>query len=118
MFKTFDNFVELASHRYCLPFEIAKKIIDAKLKARGLGQTAVICYINWADGDCLTQKKIGVHLDITQQAVDKQLRGLKKVWPHLFVFGPKIPQFHHRRSCRGRTMGRLRKNVSNRACKF
>ena len=118
MFKTFSEFVELASRRFSLPPDIAEKMIDAKLKERGLGRGAVICYINWAGGDCLTQKKIGQNLGVTQQAVDKQLRGLKKVWPHLFVFGPKIPQFHHRRSCRGNTMGRLRANVPATAQKF
>lgn len=118
MFKTFEDFVKLASQRYCLPFEIAKKIIDVKLKEQNLGRTAVVCYINWAGIDCLTVRKIGKELNISFQAVHKHLMNLKKVWPHLFVFGPKIPPFRHRRSEHGRTMGRLRKNVSTKACKF
>lgn len=118
MFKTFSDFVELASQRYCLPFEIAEKIIDTKLKEQSLGRNAVICYINWAGIAHLTQKQIAEKLNITQQVVSEHLNKLKAVWPHLFVFGPKVPPFNHRRSSHGRTMGRLRKNVSTKAYKF
>lgn len=119
MFKTFDDFVELASQRYCLPFEIAEKTIETKLKGRGLGQNAVVCYINWAGIEHLTYKQIAKELHLSHRsAVEYHLGKLKKVWPHLFIFGPRVPPFRHRRSSHGRTMGRLQKNVSTKAHKF
>ena len=121
MFKTFEDFVKLASRRYHLPFEVAEKIIDKKLKEQNLDRNAVICYINWAGLECLTQMQIAKKLDVVRETVKYHLTQLKKVWPHLFNFGPKIPRFDTRRSDRkksGGTMGRLRKNVPTNAVKF
>ena len=92
MFKTFSDFARLASRAYSLPQEITENMIEAKLREQGLSTTAAIAYINWADGDCLSQEKIGQHLGITQQAINKHLQKLESVWPHLFRFGPKLPQ--------------------------
>lgn len=92
MFKTFSDFARLASRTYSLPQEIAENMIETKLRERGLSTTAAIAYINWADGDCLSQEKIGQHLGITHQAISKHLQKLESVWPHLFNFGPKPPR--------------------------
>jgi len=91
-FKTFSDFARLAHIIYRLPQQVAELVIESKLRERGLSTTAAVAYINWASGDCLTQKQIGQHLGITQQAVDKHLSRLKAVWPHLFEFGLKPPR--------------------------
>jgi len=121
MFRTFEDFVQLAGQRYCLPIEVAQKIINKKLREKKLNSIDVVCYINWAGIEHLTHKQIATHLGVTQQAVSKRLNRLKGVWPHLWNFGPKIPRFDKRRSDRtssGGTMGRLRSDVSNTVCKF
>lgn len=118
MFKTFSDFVRKASRMYDLPFEIAEHHIVTKLQSVGLNTEMVVCYINWADGSCLSQKQIGKRLGISQPAVQQHLKRLRSVWPHLFQFGPKIPAFRSRRSSHGRTMGQLRGEVSGEIEKF
>ena len=96
MFKTFSDFARLASRVYSLPQEIAENMIETKLRERGLGKNAVVCYINWADGDCLSQSQIAKEMGFSyQSAVEDHLARLKKVWPHLFNFGPKPPRTVH-----------------------
>ena len=92
MFKTFSDFARLASRVYSLPQEIAENMIETKLRERGLSTTAAIAYINWADGDCLPQKKIAEYLGVSQPAIVYHLQRLESVWPHLFNFGPKPPR--------------------------
>ncbi len=119
MFKTFPDFVHRACQMYSLPFEVAEFQIVDRLRRVGLTPMAVVCYINWADGLCLSQGKIGKALSISQQAVQQQLHNLRKVWPYLFDFGPKIPRFNGRKSSgRGDTMGRLQQDMSEAIEKF
>ena len=92
MFKIFSNFARLASRTYSLPQEIAENMIETKLRERGLSTTAAIAYINWADGDCLTHEQIGAKLGIPRRTICWHLQKLESVWPHLFRFGPKLPQ--------------------------
>lgn len=44
----------------------------------------MVCYINWADGDCLTQTQIAKELNISSSTVSYELMKLSKIWPHLF----------------------------------
>ena len=44
----------------------------------------MVCYINWADGDCLTQFQIAKALDISHDTVSYELMRLRNIWPHLF----------------------------------
>lgn len=92
VFKTFSDFVRLASQKYRLPQKIAETIIESKLQEKGLSPIAVVCYINRNDNDCLSQKQIGQYLGITQPAVVYHLQKLANVWPYLFNFGPKPPR--------------------------
>ena len=118
MWKSFDSFVALAAHNYGLRFLQAGKQIEDRLKQAGLTPFDVVCYINWADGDCLLQLEIAKKLNTYQQRVSRSLDKLKLVWPHLFEFGSKVPPFNHRRSGHGNTMGRLRCDAPQGATKF
>jgi hypothetical protein len=94
MFKTFRDFVERACSYYHIPNrDWTARFIKEQLRKKKLNPTAVVCYINWADGDCLSSNEIGKELGITGRAVRKQLQRLAHVWPHLFRFGPKPPRF-------------------------
>lgn len=97
MFKTFSDFVQHAQREYGLPHETAEAVVAGKLLKCGLSPLDVVCYINWADGDALTQEQIGQHLGIAQQAVAKRLNKLKAIWPDLFLFGAKPPIFGARK---------------------
>jgi len=92
MFKTFSDFARLASIVYHLPQQVAGQIIETKLREHGLSIIAVVAYINWADGDCLTHKQIASILKIPRRTVCWHLQKLAIVWPHLFNFGPKPPR--------------------------
>ena len=63
------------------------KMLD-KLWFNNLSVTAIECYINWADNDCMKIKEIAEHLEISYQAVSHHLSRIGDVWPHLFDFGP------------------------------
>lgn len=91
MFKTFNDFVRLACRTYRLDFEKAEKFILLRLYELHLTKMSVVCYINWADGDTLTQKELAKILGVSQPTVNYHLRRLQEVWPHLFMFGPKVP---------------------------
>ena len=88
MFRTFDDFVDMACNRYCIPdFCIAAKFIRKRLEENEVNELAIVVYLNWAGGDHLTQTQIAARLKISQQAVSGHLTRLKIVWPFLFVFG-------------------------------
>lgn len=93
MWKTFSSFVQLASRTYNLSYRDAEKEIVSRLVKAKLSPRSVECYLNWADGDCLTQKKISKRLNINQGTVARELQHIKQVWPQLFKFGVKPPRF-------------------------
>ena len=82
--KTFQDFVQLATVKYKISFVWANRFIRSRLKHLGLSPRTVVCYINWADGDCLTQSEIAKKLNISHDTVSYELMKLSKVWPHLF----------------------------------
>jgi len=118
MWKSFDSFVQLAARTYGLKFLHAGKQIQDRLKQVGLTPFDVVCYINWADGACLSQFEIAKHLNTYQKRVSRSLEKLQQIWPHLFEFGPKVPPFNCRRSREGKTMGRLRCDMSESVTHF
>ena len=119
MWKTFRDFVRLARRTYGLgSLGKAAMVVHESLTKYGLRPIDVVCYINWADGDCLSQIEIASKLKITQQAVCQRLQKIRTCWPHLFYFGPKVPQFSRKTSHEGITMGRLRADVSTTATHF
>lgn len=119
MWKTFRDFVRLARRTYGLgSLGKAGQIVCEKLQKNRLNPIDVICYINWADGDCLSSDAIGKKLNIPGRTVRHKLAKIRFLWPHLFYFGPRIPQFGRKTSCRGTTMGRLRSNIPTTAQKF
>lgn len=93
--KTFNDFVKLACRTYHLDFKEARTYVLLQLGQFKLNKLSIVCYINWADGDCLTQKEIAKELGVTQQAVDYHLSRLQRVWPHLFKFGSKPPSLKY-----------------------
>jgi len=119
MWKTFQDFVRLARRTYGLGSmgKAAITVCESLVKC-GLRPIDVVCYINWADGDCLSQHAIGEKLGMSHQAVCQRLQKIKVHWPHLFYFGPKVPQFGRKTSHEGVTMGRLRANVPTTATHF
>ena len=119
MWKTFQDFVRLAKRTYGLgSMGKAALTVNERLLKFKLRPIDIVCYINWADGDCHSQEIIGEKLGMTHQAVCQRLQKIKKLWPHLFFFGPQIPQFSRKTSCRGNTMGRLRSDIPTTAQKF
>jgi hypothetical protein len=91
MFKTFNDFVNLAARTYGLTkVEAVNELLD-RLQFNGLSIRAIECYINWADNDTLTTTQIGNHLGIDQRTVCYYLKRLHEIWPHLFDFGPPVP---------------------------
>lgn len=110
MWKTFRDFVRLARRTYRLgSLGKAGQIIYEKLQQNNLNPIDVVCYINWADGDCLSQREIGKRLGISYQAVQQRLQRIRKIWPHLFCFGTKPP----RTIDRGFVVQKLRLNQLN-----
>lgn len=98
MFKTFNDLVRHACMVYHIPdHNWTAHFITEQLKKKKLSRTTVVIYINWADGDCLSQVEIAKELNISRQAVNKHLHRLANVWPHLFRFGPQVPRFNTRR---------------------
>jgi len=91
MFKTFDDFVNLACRTYHFPEGEVRSILQGRLHRFGITKKALVCYINWAGGDCLLQKEIGRQLNITQSTVSGHFARIKSVWPYLFEFGEKVP---------------------------
>lgn len=119
MWKSYDSFVQLAACSYGLKFLQAGKQIEDRLKQVGLTPFDVVCYINWADGDCLPQSVIAERLGVKhRQRVSDSLQRIKHIWPHLFEFGPPVPPFNCRRSSRGITMGLLQHDVPQGATTF
>ena len=82
--KTFQSFVRLASQKYKISFEEADQFIRKQLSYFCLSSRTVVCYINWADGDCLTQLQIAKVLKIHRTTVSRELMRLRNIWPHLF----------------------------------
>ena len=90
MWKTYDSFVRLAARSYGLQKDQAAEILAKRLRFYDITATTVECYINWADGNCLTQKEIGRKLRINQSGVSRHLAKIKSIWPYLFQFGAPI----------------------------
>lgn len=82
-FRTFNQFIRHACQLYKLGFKTAKSIILKKLHKVRLSPIAVVCYINWADNEFLTEQQIAQQLGITQQGVANQIQRLRKVWKFL-----------------------------------
>jgi len=82
--RTFQEFVHLATQLYKISFKEANTFIRSRLHYYHLTPQTVVCYINWADNDCMTQFEIAKALNISQETVSYELVKLHKVWPYLF----------------------------------
>ena len=90
-FRTLRDFIRVACRTYHIKYRVAERFINWQLQKRKLNRLSIICYINWASGDCLTQKEIAKHLGIVQSVVAYHLQRLYEIWPHLFKFGVRPP---------------------------
>lgn len=68
--------------------------LDARLKALGVTERQVLCYINWANG--MTHAEIATELQIERHTVGGHLAAMSNVLPDLFAF-TKPETFQYRR---------------------
>lgn len=82
--RTFQDFVHLGTQIYKISYKQADAFIKSRLKYFHLSPRTVVCYINWADYDQMSQFEIARTLNLSQETVSYELMKLSKIWPHLF----------------------------------